>query len=179
MHSIKAFLATLRTKAKPTKMGVDSIYDIKINAINTKPINLLQFKNKHILFVNVASKCGFTPQYKDLQTLYNKYQNQLEIIGLPCNQFGNQEPNNLEEIKSFCETNYGVSFLITEKIHVKGKHKHPLYSWLTKAINNGKKNSTVKWNFQKYLVDPKGQLIDYFLPTVNPLSSKITQHLKQ
>ncbi|XMO85528.1 glutathione peroxidase [Algibacter sp. AS12] len=178
MNTLKAFLATFSTKSRPKKMNIDSIYDIKINAINAKPINLLHYRDKHILFVNVASKCGFTPQYKDLQTLNNKYKDHLEIIGVPCNQFGNQEPNSEEEIESFCKTNYGVTFLITEKINVKGKHKHPLYSWLTKAINNGTKNSTVKWNFQKYLVGPNGDLIDYFLPTINPLSSKITKHLK-
>lgn len=177
MNPFKAFLTTLSTKSSQDKMNINSIYDIKINAINGKPINLSQYKGKHILFVNVASKCGFTPQYKDLQELYNQYQDKLQIIGVPCNQFGNQEPRNEETITSFCEINYGVTFLITEKVDVKGKNQHPLYTWLTKSINNGVKNSTVKWNFQKYLVNPNGTLIDYYLSTTSPLSSKIIKHL--
>lgn len=177
MNPFKAFLTTLSTKSSQDKMNINSIYDIKINAINGKPINLSQYKGKHILFVNVASKCGFTPQYKDLQELYNQYQDKLQIIGVPCNQFGNQEPGNEETITSFCEINYGVTFLITEKVDVKGKNQHPLYTWLTKSINNGVKNSTVKWNFQKYLVNPNGTLIDYYLSTTSPLSSKIIKHL--
>ncbi|MEP3837039.1 MAG: glutathione peroxidase [Algibacter sp.] len=178
MNTPKTFLSTLISKSRPKKLHVDSIYEIKINAINSKPINLLHFKGKHILFVNVSSKCSFTPQYKDLQTLYNKHQDKLEIIGIPCNQFANQEPKNKTEIMSFCETNYGVTFLITEKIKVKGKNKHPLYTWLTEKINNGVKSSSVKWNFQKYLVNPDGVLVDYYFPTTNPRSSKITKHLK-
>tara|TARA_R110002096_G_scaffold99632_4_gene220680 strand:+ start:4419 stop:4958 length:540 start_codon:yes stop_codon:yes gene_type:complete len=179
MNPLKAFMATLSSKNSPAKkMNVDSIYDIKINAINGKPIELSQFKGKYILFVNVASKCGFTPQYKGLQELYNTYQDNLQIIGLPCNQFGSQEPGNSESIASFCEMNYGVTFLISEKIDVKGKNQHPLYSWLTQEINNGKKDSSVKWNFQKYLVDSNGHFVDYYLSTTNPLSSKITKHLK-
>ena len=157
---------------------VESIYDIKINTINGKPIHLSDFKGKYILFVNVASKCGFTPQYKDLQELQNQYKDQLQIIALPCNQFGGQEPGDAQTISSFCERNYGVSFLISEKIDVKGKNQHPIYSWLTQEINNGKKTSTVKWNFQKYLVDTKGAFIDYYISTTNPSSSKITKHLK-
>lgn len=179
MNPFKTFIATLSTKSSPAKkMNINSIYDIEINDINGKPIKLSQFKGKHILFVNVASKCGFTSQYKELQTLYNDYQDKLQIIGVPCNQFGGQESGNAETITSFCEINYGVTFLITEKNDVKGQQQHPLYTWLTKDINNGMKNSSVKWNFQKYLVDSNGNFIDYYLSTTNPLSSKITKHLK-
>lgn len=179
MNPLKAFVATLSSKSSPAKkMNVGSIYDIEINALNGKPIDLSQFKGKYILFVNVASKCGFTPQYKALQELYDTYQDKLQVIGLPCNQFGGQEPGNAETIESFCEVNFGVTFLITEKIDVKGKNQHPLYTWLTTAINNGEKDSSVKWNFQKYLVDSNGNFVDYYLSTTNPLSSKITKHLK-
>jgi glutathione peroxidase len=157
---------------------IDSLYSIKINALNGKPIDLSKFKGKHILFVNVASKCGFTPQYKALQELHETYQDKLQIIGVPCNQFGGQEPGNAEDISSFCELNYGVTFLITEKIDVKGKDQHPLYYWLTTKEINGIKNSKVKWNFQKYLIDPSGNFVDYYFPTTNPLSSKITNHIK-
>ena len=154
-----------------------SVYDIKINDINNKPIDLGIYKGKKILFVNVASKCGFTSQYKGLQELYNTHKENLMIIGIPCNQFGGQEPGNSSEIQSFCELNYGVSFLMTEKINVKGEKQHPLYTWLTKKSFNGKSNSSVKWNFQKYLIDENGRFIDYFYSTTSPTSSKIKKHL--
>ena len=108
----------------------------------------------------MASQCGFTGQYKDLQKLHETYKKSLEVIGVPCNQFGNQEPGNAEEISSFCERNYGVEFLITEKIKVTGSDQHQLYSWLTKKSINGSQSSSVKWNFQKYLVDDMPSLYD-------------------
>jgi glutathione peroxidase len=154
-----------------------SIYDIEINSLQGKPINLSLFKGKKILFVNVASKCGFTPQYKELQKLHNLYEESLVVIGVPCNQFGKQEPGNSREINEFCQVNYGVSFLITEKISVKGKEQHPLYSWLTNKNENGGKNSSVKWNFQKYLINEDGDLIDYYYSMTSPTSSKIKKHL--
>ncbi|QOD62018.1 glutathione peroxidase [Polaribacter haliotis] len=155
-----------------------NIYDIKINSLQNKAIDLSEYKNKFILFVNVASKCGFTSQYKELEELSNQYKENLVIIGVPCNQFGKQEPGNASEIQEFCEVNYGVSFLITEKVDVKGINQHPLYTWLTSREFNNKKSSTVKWNFQKYLVSPEGKLIDYYFSITKPLSSKITKHLK-
>lgn len=151
-----------------------SIYDIKINALDGSTIDLNQFKEKYILFVNVASECGFTNQYEGLQKLYDKFQDKLMIIGVPCNQFGGQEPGTSSEIQSFCKKNYGVSFLMTEKIDVKGKNQHPLYQWLTDKTLNGVKSTTVKWNFQKYMIGPNGQFIDYFYSITKPLSSKIT-----
>ena len=155
-----------------------SLYDIKINSLQGKHINLKDFESKHILFVNVASKCGFTPQYKDLEKLHQEHQNKLVVIGVPCNQFGGQEPGDANEIQEFCEINYGVSFLITEKVDVKGQNQHPLYSWLTNKDYNDKKSSTVRWNFQKYLVNEKGHLVDYYYSITKPTSSKITKHLK-
>lgn len=154
-----------------------TIYDIEINSLQNNPIQLSDFKGKHILFVNVASKCGFTPQYKDLEKLYQKYKDKIQIIGVPCNQFGKQEPGSADEIQEFCQVNYGVSFLITEKVDVKGVNQHPLYSWLTTKDLNGKKNSSVKWNFQKYIVSPEGKLIDYYFSITKPTSRKITKHL--
>ncbi|RAJ15732.1 glutathione peroxidase [Arenibacter echinorum] len=180
MNPFKTFAATLFTSTNPKeKMDQQSIYDIKINSLSGKPMNLKDFEGKHILFVNVASKCGFTPQYKQLQELQDSYKNNLVVIGLPCNQFGGQEPGSAAEIETFCEVNYGVKFIITEKIDVKGKDQHPLYRWLTKKAVNGHKNSTVKWNFQKYLVDEKGSLVDYFFSNTKPMSSKITKFLKK
>lgn len=167
-------------KISPNKMSPkvsESIYDITINALNGDPINLNDYKGKFLLFVNVASQCGFTQQYKDLQKLSDTYANNLVVIGSPCNQFGKQEPGDATEIQSFCERNFGVTFLLTQKIDVKGSNQHSLYAWLTKKSLNNKKNSSVKWNFQKYLVDDKGSLIDYFYSITNPMSSKITKHL--
>lgn len=179
MNPFIAYLTTLFSKPKQIKMDVESIYHIPINSLNGKPIILSNFKGKHILFVNVASKCGFTTQYKELQELHQTYKEKIQVIGVPCNQFGNQEPGNAQAIESFCEINYGVTFLITEKVDVKGKNQHPLYTWLTQKINNKNIDSSVKWNFQKYLIDPNGNLIDYYFSATNPLSSKITKHLKQ
>lgn len=156
---------------------MSKLFDIKINSLQGKPIVLSEFKEKYILFVNVASKCGFTPQYKGLEELYKTHKDKLMIIGVPCNQFGKQEPGSSSEIQEFCEVNYGVSFLMTEKVDVKGSQQHPLYAWLTKKENNGKKSSSVKWNFQKYLIGPNGEFIDYFYSLTKPESSKITKHL--
>lgn len=179
MNILKTFVATLgNTNNHEQKLDVKSIYDIKIRALNGDEIRLTQFKGKHILFVNVASKCGFSRQYKQLQELHELYHDKIQIIGLPCNQFGGQEPGNANDIETFCEVNYSVSFLITEKIDVKGKNQHPLYTWLTKKINNGIKDSSVKWNFQKYLIDPKGNLIDYYFSSTSPKNNKIIKHLK-
>lgn len=169
---------SLFSKAQDAQSST-SIYDIELNDIHGNPIDLSDFKGKKILFVNVASKCGFTPQYKDLEMLHDLYKDQLVLIGLPCNQFGAQEPGSNEEIIEFCSATYGVSFLMTDKIEVKGEGQHPLYAWLTKKDLNGKKNSTVKWNFQKYLVDEEGELIDFYYSVTTPMSSKILQHLSE
>ncbi|SDH30195.1 glutathione peroxidase [Winogradskyella thalassocola] len=154
------------------------LYDIKINSLQGKPIDLHQFQGKKILFVNVASKCGFTSQYKDLQNLQDTYKDTLVIIGVPCNQFGKQEPGEASEIQEFCEINYGITFLITEKIDVKGENQHPLYAWLTQKSNNGKQNSTVKWNFQKYLIDEHGEFLNYYYSITSPTSSRLLKYLK-
>lgn len=152
----------------------ESLYDIKIEGIDGKLLDLNQYKGKKILFVNVASKCGFTNQYEGLQELYSKNKEKLMVIGLPCNQFGGQEPGTKNEIQSFCKLNYGVNFPMTEKVDVKGANQHPLYKWLTQKEKNSKMNSAVKWNFQKYLVDEEGRLIDVFYSITKPMSSKIT-----
>ena len=154
-----------------------SMYDIAIDTIDGKAIDFSSFKGKKILFVNVASKCGFTKQYKDLQKLSDTYKDTLVVVGVPCNQFGKQEPGDAAEIQSFCQVNYGVTFLVTEKVDVKGANQHPLYTFLTCEILNGKRDSTVKWNFQKYIVSDKGTLIDHYYSITSPLSKKITKHL--
>ena len=163
---------------KINSIDLPSIYQVSINDINGKKINFEAYKGKKILIVNTASECGFTGQYADLQKLQDTYKDKLVIIGVPCNQFGGQEPGTLLEIKSFCEVNYGVTFLLTEKVDVKGDNAHPLYKWLTNKEENGVKNSSVKWNFQKYLIDENGHLIDYYYSMTKPMSSKITQYLE-
>jgi glutathione peroxidase len=178
VNPFKIFIATLFTPKAKVTMDLNSIYDLKINNIQGKAVDLKQFKDKFILFVNVASKCGFTSQYKDLQKLHEVYGHKLQVIGVPCNQFGKQEPGSANEIESFCQVNYGVSFLITEKIDVKGKNQHPIYKWLTNKTENGVSSSTVKWNFQKYLLNDKGEFVDYYYSTTNPISQKIIKHLK-
>tara|TARA_R110000868_G_scaffold5891_3_gene34330 strand:- start:1155 stop:1694 length:540 start_codon:yes stop_codon:yes gene_type:complete len=179
MNPLKVFVSTLFVKDyEASKIDEASFYDIKINTISGEAMNLNDYKDKFILVVNVASKCGFTSQYEDLQKLFEQYKNKLVVIGVPCNQFGSQEPGHSDEIKSFCKLNYGVTFPITEKINVKGKQQHKLYKWLTNKVNNGTKNSSVKWNFQKYLIDKNGKLVDYYFSSTNPLSSKITNHIK-
>ncbi len=155
-----------------------SIYDIAINDISGNPIDLNEFKGKHILFVNVASECGFTSQYAGLEELHQLYKNDLIVIGLPCNQFGGQEPGAEKEIQQFCVKNFGVSFLMTEKIEVKGVNRHSLYNWLTEKKINGKSNSSVKWNFQKYIVNQNGDFVNFFYSTTKPMSTKITSILK-
>ncbi len=157
----------------------ESIYDIKLNDINNDPVDLGQFKGKYHLIVNVASECGFTPQYGELEEMQRNYKEDLVVIGLPCNQFGGQEPGSSREIQEFCSSNYGISFLLTEKIKVKGEGQHKLYCWLTDKTLNGRSNSSVRWNFQKYLVSPKGELLDYFYSMTNPMSPKITSILEQ
>ena len=179
-HLKKLFLIT---KAfcpflKQSQNNMSHLFNVKINDLAGNPMDLSLCKGKHVLFVNVASECGFTPQYKNLQQLSSTYKEQLIVIGVPCNQFGKQEPGTASEISNFCEINYGVTFLITEKIDVEGANQHPLYEWLTKKELNGVSNSSVKWNFQKYLINPEGQLIDYYYSITKPSSKKITKHLK-
>lgn len=167
-----------KSKSDNEMLSTLSIYELKINDVKGSKIDLENFKGKYILFVNVASECGFTSQYAELQKLHEKYQDKLVVIGSPCNQFGGQEPGNEDQIQTFCELNFGVTFLLTEKLAVKGTGQHPLYQWLTEKAKNGKMSSSVKWNFQKYLVDDKGELMDVFYSITKPSSTKITKHFK-
>jgi glutathione peroxidase len=145
-----------------------SIYDFSAKLNNGTDQALAAYKGKVLLIVNTASQCGFTPQYKGLQELYAKYHNRgLEILGFPCDQFGHQEPGNDDEIKSFCEVNYGVNFPLFSKIEVNGAGAHPLYRFL-KSEKGGLLGDNIKWNFTKFLVDKQGTVVERFAPTTTP-----------
>ena len=155
-----------------------SFYELSIPSIENKEIKMSDFKGKYILIVNVASYCGYTSQYADLQKLSQKYTNQLVVLAVPCNQFGSQEPGSEKEIKTFCESKFDVTFPMTEKVNVKGKNQHPLYAWLTNKEQNGLDNFEVSWNFNKFLINGDGELIAYFKSSVNPLDEQIIEKLK-
>jgi len=155
-----------------------SLYSIQINSLDGNEINLAEFKGKKILFVNTASQCGFTYQYEDLEKLSKKYSGSLVIIGSPCNQFGGQEPGSAEQIGSFCQKNYGVTFLLTEKLNVKGDSIHPLYAWLTQKNLNGSSDFSVKWNFNKFLINENGNLTHYFGSSTKPLDAEVTNAIE-
>ena len=150
-----------------------SFYDIVLNDINGNPINLKSFAGKKIMLVNVASRCGYTSQYTDLQSLYSMQSDKIEIIGIPCNDFGRQEPGTPEEIKNFCSTNYGVTFTIAEKSKIKSNPTSEIYEWLSSPELNGWNSTLPSWNFCKYIIDEKGNLIKFFKSGVNPVSSDI------
>jgi glutathione peroxidase len=151
-----------------------SFYDHYAIGIDGDTIQMANYKGKHLLIVNVASKCGYTSQYQELQDLYDKTKPNLEILGFPSNDFLWQEPGTNSEIKLFCQLNYGVTFHMFEKIHVKGKKKHPIYKWLSNDNENGWNNKTPSWNFYKYLINANGELINVFPSKINPLDSSIT-----
>jgi glutathione peroxidase len=164
--------------SKTIDAQIKSIYDFKVTGIDGGEIRFSDFKGKKILIVNTASKCGYTPQYAGLEQLYKQQKGNLVIVGFPANNFLFQEPHSNETIQSFCAKNYGVSFPMAAKIDVKGKNMHPLYVWLTEKKYNGFSDNSVKWNFQKYLIDEKGQLIEVFAPGVEPLSEELLSKLK-
>ena len=150
-----------------------SVYDFTVDALDGGVIRLSDFKGKKILIVNTASKCGYTPQYEGLQKLAEQYKDKLVVIGFPSNDFMHQEPGDAKEIRSFCTSRYGVTFPLAAKIDVKGKNMHPLYVWLTEKKYNHYSDNSVKWNFQKYLIDEKGQLVNVFYPNTDPLSADL------
>jgi glutathione peroxidase len=154
-----------------------SIYDFKVPGLDGNTIDFSKYKGKNILIVNTASECGLTPQYEGLEQLYNKYKDKLVIIGFPANNFGSQEPGSNSEIKAFCKKNYGVSFPMAEKISVTGNDTHELYKYLkTQATAKGF-TDPVTWNFGKFLVNEKGELIATFSPRTTPMSEEILKYL--
>jgi glutathione peroxidase len=151
-----------------------SIYDTDIAALDGQPLDLDQYKGKAVLVVNVASKCGLTPQYTGLENLQKRYAGRgFTVLGVPCNQFGGQEPGTPEEIQTFCSTTYGVSFPMTEKVDVNGEGRHPLYQQLTEVPDAEGKAGDIAWNFEKFLVDPSGEVVARFRPLVEPESDEV------
>ena len=156
-----------------------SIHDYKIKALDSeKVINLADYKGKKILVVNVASKCGYTKQYTDLQKLSVQYDDKLVVLGFPCDQFLGQELDSEAEIKAFCTNEFQVTFPMTTMIEVKGDNQHPIFQWLTQKSMNGIGDYTVGWNFNKFLIDENGQLLEYFPSKVKPMDEEIVKYLR-
>ena len=151
-----------------------SIHQFSIRALDSdETINFQDFQGKKILVVNVASKCGFTNQYEDLEKLYQANKDDLVVIGFPCNQFMGQEPGSEKDIAQFCSLTYGVSFTMTEKVDVKGENAHEIYQWLTQKALNGQSDYKISWNFNKFLLDENGEILGHFESGVKPMDDKI------
>ncbi len=150
-----------------------SIHQFKIRGINQAEIDFATYEGKKVLIVNVASECGYTPQYKQLQELYEAFQDKLVIVGFPCNDFGGQEPGTQETIHTFCTRNYGVTFPLATKVSILPPDTHPIYKWLMQKDRNGKLDSSVQWNFHKYLLDEKGELIAAYPSSTLPIDEAI------
>ena len=156
------------------KAQTNSIHQFKVKDINGEVFDMATLKGKKVLVVNTASKCGLTPQYEELQELYETYKDKgFTVIGFPANDFMNQEPGSRLEIQEFCTKNYGVTFKMMDKVSTKGKKQSPIYQWLTQKSKNGVKDSKVTWNFQKYLIDEEGKLVDFVVPKKSPMSDEI------
>ena len=167
------------SKTKSKELMGKTIYDYKVEGLEEgKEINFADFRGKKILIVNTASECGFTPQYADLEKLSNEYKDQLVVVGFPANNFGGQEPGSNIEIGAFCQKNFGVTFPLAAKVSVKGDDTAPIFKYLTEKELNGVKNTTILWNFTKFLVDENGKLIDSFISTTKPTDKAITKYLQ-
>ncbi len=175
-----AFFSFLKSKASDSNIQAESFYDLTSTTIDGENFSFSSLKGKKVMIVNVASKCGFTPQYEELEKLNKEFGNgNFIILGFPSNDFLRQESGSEKEIKAFCQLTYGVSFPMMSKVKVKGVEKHPVYKWLTMKDKNGVMNSKVKWNFQKYLIDSNGVLTDVIPSREKPYSSKIIDFIKK
>ena len=155
-----------------------SIHQFCVDGLEGEQIDFAAFAGKKILVVNVASECGYTPQYQQLQELYVHFGDQLAVVGFPCNDFGGQEPGEAADIRQFCTRRYGVSFPLAAKVQITGAHPHPIYHWLTRMAENGRLDSTVSWNFQKYLLDENGLLLAVFDPACDPFDPRLLAYLE-
>jgi len=176
------FVACAAASSNNTKMEtrrtIKSIHEFKVPSIGGGVIDFSQFKGKKILVVNTASKCGYTPQYEGLEKVYKEYKDKLVVVGFPADNFGHQEPGTNEEIQEFCKIRYGVTFPLASKVDVVGENTHPLFKWLTSKAENGVLDTSIKWNFTKFLLDENGKLIASFESKVTPESEEIVKHLK-
>lgn len=159
------------------KTPLVSFYALQAQANNGKTVSFGQYRGKHILVVNLASNCGYTGQYEELEKLHQLYPNKIQVLGFPSNDFGGQEPGSDEEIEQFCKVNYGVTFPLFKKDHVSGEQQQPVYAWLSKADQNGWNDKAPDWNFCKYLLNEEGQLLHFFSPAVSPLDEMIVGEL--
>lgn len=158
---------------------MNSIHQFRVEGLEGQTIDFAAFAGKKILVVNVASECGFTPQYQQLQELQEHFGEQLVVIGFPCNDFGGQEPGDGAEIRRFCTQRFDITFPLTAKVQIKGEHKHPIYRWLTAKAENGHSDSMVSWNFQKYLLDENGHLLAVFPPACDPFDPALLDYLER
>jgi len=174
MKILKSFIFIVLAFLPLTLLSqTDGFYSFKVKTLEGNDFDFVSLKGKKVMVVNTASKCGYTPQYKDLEEMYEQYNQKLVIVGFPANNFANQEPGSALEIRQFCTEKYGVTFPMMEKISVKGNDMHPLYQWLTSKEKNGVMDSSVKWNFQKYLIDENGKLVDVIYTREKPGSEKV------
>ena len=174
MKTTKFFFLIIFALIATVSFAQKSFYDFKVQDIDGNDFDLASLKGKKVLVVNTASKCGLTPQYESLQKLFDQYGGEnFTIIGFPANNFMGQEPGDNKDIKEFCQQNYGVSFLMMSKISVKGDNMAPVYQYLTKKTLNGVKDSEIEWNFQKYIINEQGNLVDYFSPKTEPNDPRI------
>lgn len=171
------FLLNALSSTDPTKMT--DFYSLKARTLEGKAVDFADFKGKKVLLVNTATECGYTPQLKTLEKLHDQYGDKLVVIGIPTNDFAGQEPRDGDEIAAFCERNYGVSFLMLDKSSTKGPEKGAVFKWLTEKKENGRKSSRIWWNFQKYLVNEKGELVDYYFSFTQPDAPKIIKQLEK
>lgn len=181
------FLFSCQNHAQNKKKGEnemnapkETIYQFKVEDLYGETFDFSTLKGKKVLIVNTASKCGFTPQYEQLEAIYKEYKDQgFEVIGFPANNFNSQEPGTNEEIETFCKMNYGVTFPMMSKISVKGDDMSPIYKFLTQKSKNGVKDSEVKWNFQKYLINEKGELVEVYYSRTKPDAPEIVNWIKE
>jgi glutathione peroxidase len=184
--SIIIILVSCQKNAQNTPQPIEknmekqTIYQFKVDDISGNTFDFANLKGKKVMIVNTASECGLTPQYRDLELIYNEYKNQdFIIVGFPANNFGAQEPGTNSQIASFCQKNYGVSFPMMSKISVKGNDMHPLYRFLTQKEKNGVEDSEVQWNFQKFLINERGELEKVIAPSVIPTDDQIISWIKK
>lgn len=184
LKAIYPFIMQLTGGRARVKLGqaapATPLYEIALTSLQQQPLPLSAYRGKHLLIVNTASDCGFTGQYAALQELADRYTDKLVVMGVPSNDFKEQEKGSAQDILAFCQRNYGVQFPLTEKAQVrKGAAQHPLFQWLSESNLNGWNDQAPTWNFSKYLIDPSGRLLGYFDPGVSPLDQRITAHLEE